>query len=133
WGGAERLAVKQGPGERSAARNEASLPWREQRNYPYWERCRVPRRWNQTPLRVVLLGRRNLLPFVERHRDMNGWKWRMGQFFWAAMACMAVCLAGASTAAAYPVPHSLPLNELADQADLICKAEVIASKPVADA
>lgn len=42
-------------------------------------------------------------------------------------------LAFISSASAYPVANSLPLDELVKEADFICKAEVVSTKPVEDA
>lgn len=50
-----------------------------------------------------------------------------------AVAALLAWLALARSASAYPVANSLPLDELVEQADFICKAEVVSSKPVEDA
>lgn len=50
-----------------------------------------------------------------------------------ALVGLLAWLTTAATAFAYPVANSLPLTELVEQANLICKAEVVSSKPVEDA
>ncbi|WP_254512591.1 hypothetical protein [Anatilimnocola floriformis] len=38
-----------------------------------------------------------------------------------------------ATAMAYPVAPALPLDKLVEESDLICKAQVVDSKPIEDA